>query len=507
MMIYLRNVAGFRMKYLTGMTYDDIRPIFEKKFNSNVAFLQKTKEKMDEEDSRALKRLSESQEEMAAKKMKRLQGEMTKCLRLLVKDLVFQGKIIADMDADKDVTLKGVATNANDVKDVETEESSDVQGRQAESQLQIYQIDLEHAHKVLSMQDVDIELTELQEVVELVSTTKLITEVVTAASATITTTALKLTTAAAPTLTTPSVAIRRKRVVIRNPEESATPSIIIHSEAKSKEKGKGILVEEPKPLKKQAQIKQDKAYARELQAKLNKNIDWDEVSDHVKRKQKEDNAVKRYQELKRNPQTKAQARKNMMIYLRNVVGFKMDYFKGMTYDDIRPIFEKNFNSNVAFLQKTKEQMDKEDSRALKRLSESREDKATKKQKLDESSDSAKYDLAGREKISTFKVYSGSNAQQEMTKCLRLLVKDLVFQGRIIADKDVTLKDVVADAKDVKDAKTKEKPTELQEIVEVVITAKLITEVVTVASVTFTDAAPKLTTAAAPTLTTATYYCY
>nr|GFB74532.1 hypothetical protein [Tanacetum cinerariifolium] len=63
--------------------------------------------------------------------------------------------------------------------------------------------------------------------------------------------------------------------------------------------------------------------------------------------------------------------------------FKMDYFKGMTYDDIRPIFEKKFNSNVAFLLKTKEQMDEEDSRALKRLSESQEDTASKKQKLDE----------------------------------------------------------------------------------------------------------------------------
>nr|GEW95762.1 hypothetical protein [Tanacetum cinerariifolium] len=153
-----------------------------------------------------------------------------------------------------------------------------------------------------------------------------------------------------------SAARRRKGVVIRDPEDAtntATPSIIIHSEAKSKDEGKGILVEEPKPLKKQAQIEQDEAYAREHQA------------------------------LKRKPQTKAQARKNMMIYIRNVAGFKMDYFKGMTYDDIRPIFEKKFNSNVAFLMKIKEQMDAEDSRALKRLSESQDDKASKKQKLDE----------------------------------------------------------------------------------------------------------------------------
>nr|GEV73019.1 hypothetical protein [Tanacetum cinerariifolium] len=233
------------------------------------------------------------------------------------------GRMIADMDADVDVNLE-------DAKEVVVEESPDV----------------------LSMQDDEVEPAELQEVVEVVTTAKLITEVVTAA-------------------------------IIRDPEESATRSTIVHTEAKSKDKGKGILVKEPKPLKKQAQIEQDEAYARELEAELNKNIDWDKVIDHVQRKQKEDNDVKRYQALKKKPQTEAQARKNMMIYLRNVVGFKMDYFKGMTYDDICPIFKKHFNSNVAFLLKIKEQIDEEDSGALKRLSESQEDKAVEKQKVDE----------------------------------------------------------------------------------------------------------------------------
>nr|GEV40725.1 hypothetical protein [Tanacetum cinerariifolium] len=75
-------------------------------------------------------------------------------------------------------------------------------------------------------------------------------KIVIAASATLTVATPQLTTAAAPTLTTaPSAARRRKGVVIRDPEESATPSIIVHSEAKSKDKGKAILVEEPKPLK------------------------------------------------------------------------------------------------------------------------------------------------------------------------------------------------------------------------------------------------------------------
>nr|GEX47137.1 hypothetical protein [Tanacetum cinerariifolium] len=265
-----------------------------------------------------------------------------------------KGEIIANMDADEDVTLKDVFAVAKEVeveKDAEIEENADVQGRQAESQAQIYKIDLEYADKVLSMHDDELEPVELQEVVEVVTTAKIMTEVVTAASATITAATTPLT---AATLTSaPSAARRQKGIVIRDPIETAAPSIIIHTEPKSKDKGKGIMVEEPKPLKKQAQIEQDEAYARE------------------------------YQSLKKRPQTEAQARKNMMIYLRNIAGFKMDYFKGMSYDDIRPIFEKYFNSNVAFLEKTKEQMEEEDSRALKRASESQAKKAAKKQKLDE----------------------------------------------------------------------------------------------------------------------------
>nr|GEX40292.1 hypothetical protein [Tanacetum cinerariifolium] len=129
------------------------------------------------------------------------------------------------------------------------------------------------------MQDDEIEPAELKEVVEVVTTTKLMTRVVTSSSATITAATTPFT---ATTITAaPSAARRRKVMVIRDLEETATPSVIIHSEPKSKDKGKGIMVEEPKPLKKQAQIKQDEAYARELEAELNKNIDWDEMVEQV----------------------------------------------------------------------------------------------------------------------------------------------------------------------------------------------------------------------------------
>nr|GEX73786.1 hypothetical protein [Tanacetum cinerariifolium] len=136
-------------------------------------------------------------------------------------------RIIADMDVDVDVTLKDVANIVKEVvADAEIEESAD---------------------------DDEVEPAELQEVVGVVTTAKLITEVVTAASATITAAAPTLTTDAVPTLTTaPSTARRRKEVVIRDPKETATPYTIIHTKAKSKDKRKWILVEEP-PLKKEAQ--------------------------------------------------------------------------------------------------------------------------------------------------------------------------------------------------------------------------------------------------------------
>nr|GEW87587.1 hypothetical protein [Tanacetum cinerariifolium] len=225
-----------------------------------------------------------------------------------------QGRIIANMDADVDVTLKDIAKDV--AVNAEIEESADVQGRQAESQAQIYQINFEHADKVLSMQDDEVEPAKLQEVTEVVIIVKLITEVVTAASAIITDAAPQLTIVVAPTLTTAPGAARRRK---------GAKSLNLS--------------------KKQVQIEQDEAYSKELEAELNKNIDWDEVIDHVHRKEKEDNVMKSYQALERKPQTEAQARKNMMIYLRNVAGFKMDYFMGMTYDDICPIFEKKFNSN------------------------------------------------------------------------------------------------------------------------------------------------------------------
>nr|GFB66758.1 hypothetical protein [Tanacetum cinerariifolium] len=79
----------------------------------------------------------------------------------------------------------------------------------------------------------------------------------------------------------------------------------------------------------------------------------------------------------KRPQTEAQARRNMTVYLKNTTGFRLDYFKGMSYDDIRPIFEAKFNANMEFLLKTKEQIEEEENKAIKSINETPAQKAAK----------------------------------------------------------------------------------------------------------------------------------
>nr|GEX85182.1 hypothetical protein [Tanacetum cinerariifolium] len=100
----------------------------------------------------------------------------------------------------------------------------------------------------------------------------------------------------------------------------------------------------------------------------------------VSRKERQDNTVMRYQALKRKPVTEAQARKNMMVYLKNMAGFKMNFFRGMTYIKIRPIFENHYNSIQAFLEKGDKEIEEEGS---KRKSKSSKQRAAKKQRIDE----------------------------------------------------------------------------------------------------------------------------
>nr|GEW90513.1 retrovirus-related Pol polyprotein from transposon TNT 1-94 [Tanacetum cinerariifolium] len=156
-------------------------------------------------------------------------------------------------------------------------------------------------------EDEGIELeddSEVQDVVEVVTIAKLITKVVTvaasqgsAASATIPTISATIL-AAAPTIVA-TYARRRKGVIFRDPEEELplkTPA----KTPKVKDKGKGILIEAPKPIKKKVQIEIYAEYARKLQEQIdrdhdgfNKDVDWDAAMDHVNQKSSTEDLRKR----------------------------------------------------------------------------------------------------------------------------------------------------------------------------------------------------------------------
>nr|GEV43930.1 phospholipase-like protein [Tanacetum cinerariifolium] len=201
------------------------------------------------------------------------------------------GRKIADIDADFENNLK-------------------------KAQAEAYNLDLDHQEKVLSMLDVnDKEPADVEEVLEVVKVAKLVTKVVTTAKVDVNAASVQdtpITTAEATKVIIPR---KRRGVIIQDHEETTTTVIVL-----------------PK-----------------VEAELNVDINWNVVIKQVKRSERLTDAVMKYQTLKRKPLTEAQARRNMIAYLKNMAGYKMDYFKRMSYDEIRPLFEKHYNYNQAFL--------------------------------------------------------------------------------------------------------------------------------------------------------------
>nr|GEW69349.1 hypothetical protein [Tanacetum cinerariifolium] len=277
-----------------------------------------------------------------------------------MEDVFNHGRMVDDMDKDEGIEL---VKDADD-KGIELVNDADIaktEGRyaaqQAEKQAEIYHIDLDHSSKVL----------------------------ISAASATILAAKPSIP-AAAPTVVA-AYTRRRKGVIIRDPEEELSSKTLAET-PKVKDKGKGILVETPKHLKKKDQIELDAEYARKFHEEINKNheefnkdIDWDAAMDHVNQKSNNPQYIKRYQGMKKRPQTESEARKNMMIYLKNTAGYKMDFFKGMMYAQICPIFQARFDENMSFLFKSRKEMEEEDQEIIKSINETPAQKAAKRRKL------------------------------------------------------------------------------------------------------------------------------
>ncbi|GKD53604.1 hypothetical protein Tco_1286991 [Tanacetum coccineum] len=133
-------------------------------------------------------------------------------------------------------------------------------------------------------------------------------------------------------------------------------AIMTESEPKKKSKkeleqeklsfAEAIRLQEQLDKEQRIQIARDEEIARQWdeeerqramsEAKASKKIDWNDPS------------VIRYHALKMKPKTIAQARRNMIKYLKNQGNYKISDFKRMSYNEIRPIFEKvwDFNQQI-----------------------------------------------------------------------------------------------------------------------------------------------------------------
>ncbi|GKB19513.1 hypothetical protein Tco_0853436 [Tanacetum coccineum] len=170
---------------------------------------------------------------------------------------------------------------------------------------------------------------------------------------------------------------------------SATPEVstaaerlvyIRRSAKKKKDKGKAIIDEEERKriardaeIAKQLQEEYDKAGKKEAVTEVDiaHVIDWNDPS------------VIRYHALQNRPRSVAEVRKNMMVYLKNQGGYKMKDFKGMSYDDIRPIFEKVWDQIHSFVPMDSE----EEVQRLKRAGQDVEAEPAKRQRTEEVSES------------------------------------------------------------------------------------------------------------------------
>ncbi|GJW65576.1 hypothetical protein Tco_0117460, partial [Tanacetum coccineum] len=157
---------------------------------------------------------------------------------------------------------------------------------------------------------------------------------------------------------------------------STTNEVDSTASVKAKDKGKAIVQESepPKKIKKRVQVqmsideelakkvfeeeqakakveqeqqKFDFKTALELQRQLDEreevaareahDIDWSDPS------------VLRYHALQNRSFSVAEVRMNMCLYMKNQGGYKMSHFKGMSYEDIRPIFKRVWDQNQAFI--------------------------------------------------------------------------------------------------------------------------------------------------------------
>ncbi|GJR74679.1 hypothetical protein Tco_0087044 [Tanacetum coccineum] len=301
---------------------------------------------------------------------------------------------VLDLEKTKTTQHNEIASLKRRVKKLEKKNSL---GKDASKQWRIDAIDGDEEITMVSVQNVDEEMFDvnvLDEVVEVINTAKLITDATTVSAATTTTATITTVddiTLAQALMEIKSTKPKEKGVVIQELGESTTTISSQLSSQQSQDKGKGILIEPVKPMKKKDLIRLDEEAALKLQAEFDEeerlarekaekekeaNIalieTWDDIQakidvDHqlaerlqaqeqeelsieekatlfqqLLEKRRKHFAAKRAEEKRNKPPTKAQQRKIMCTYLKNMEGYKLKDLKLKEFDSIQEMFDKAF---------------------------------------------------------------------------------------------------------------------------------------------------------------------
>ncbi|GJV71653.1 hypothetical protein Tco_1491648 [Tanacetum coccineum] len=322
-----------------------------------------------------------------------------------------QGRKIHDIDADEDITLENV--HDEDMFDTGVFNDEEVFAGQ------------DMAEKEVSTAD------PVTTAGEVVTTANVEVSTASPTAATITTVELTL----AQTLAElKSARPKTKGVVMQEPSETTTTTTTIPS----KDKGKGIMVEEPLKMKKKDQVLFDEQEAIRLQAQFDEEeriarekeednaaliAQWNDIQDKVEtdyelaqrlqaeeqeeltikeksklfqqllEKRRKHFAAKRAEERRNRPPTKAQQRSIMCTYLKNMAGWKPKDLKTKSFANVQELFDKAMKRVNTFVDMDTELVGDSEVRAegsetkeessSKRTGEELESDKSKKQKLDE----------------------------------------------------------------------------------------------------------------------------
>nr|GEX91061.1 hypothetical protein [Tanacetum cinerariifolium] len=127
-----------------------------------------------------------------------------------------------------------------------------------------------------------------------------------------------------------------------------------------------ILLDQEEPT----ELVEDLGSGDKAEADSAHSIDWNDL------------IVLRYHALHNRSFSKAKVRKNTCTYLKNQGGYKQSYFKGMSYEDIRPIFEKVWDQIHVFVPMDSKIEKEKETVAKKRIGAKLDEESAKRQKLE-----------------------------------------------------------------------------------------------------------------------------